>query len=619
MMKPVTALALFLTLVPVFSAQAQQNTTTAKPRATRRKAAVSDTAVADQLNQLKQALDAQQQQIKQLRDQIQSRDQQVQQLQQELTQSQSAASQAQSKADAAASQASEQQQTVTSLKNDVADLKTNTTNTAVALQETQKNIHDAVESPLAIHYKGINITPVGFLAAETVWRQHALGSDINTPFNSIPMPGADVNHISEFFGSGRQSRVGMLAEGKISAAKLTGYVEADFLSAGITSNNNQSNSYTLRQRQVWGQATLNDGFSFTGGQMWSLVTETKKGLDNRTELLPMTIDPQYAVGFSWARQYGFRVVKNFDDKFWLGASVENAQGLFSASGAAQNFVIGSAGAGGGLYNASATYTFNPSPDFVFKAAAEPGFGHFEVFGVVRDFRDRVYPGATATPSTAAGAYNFSTHAAGAGANARISVLHKHMDIGAHFLGGDGMGRYGSSTLPDVTVNPNGTLSLLKSAQGLGTLEFHYPKLDVYFNAGAEFVGRHYEFNGKGAAVGYGSPTANNAGCYLEVPPSQSAVPSGTVPVSSNGFLPANPANCAGNTRNVIEGIAGFWYRFYKGPKGTLQFGAQYSYFMRNAWEACGSAALMGPCVNSHFTAPHGIENDVLTSFRYYLP
>ena len=36
--------------------------------------------------------------------------------------------------------------------------------------------------------------------------------------------------------------------------------------------------------------------------MWSLVTETKKGVDNRTEALPMTIDPQYTVGFSWARQ-----------------------------------------------------------------------------------------------------------------------------------------------------------------------------------------------------------------------------------------------------------------------------------------------------------------------------
>ena len=46
----------------------------------------------------------------------------------------------------------------------------------------------------------------------------------------------------------------MLAEGKLSDVKLSGYVEADFLSAGVTSNNNQSNSYTLRQRQVWGQA-----------------------------------------------------------------------------------------------------------------------------------------------------------------------------------------------------------------------------------------------------------------------------------------------------------------------------------------------------------------------------
>ena len=56
---------------------------------------------------------------------------------------------------------------------------------------------------------------------------------------------------------------------------MTGYVEADFLGAGITSNNNQSNSYVLRQRQVWGQAALHNGWTFTGGQMWSLVTETK--------------------------------------------------------------------------------------------------------------------------------------------------------------------------------------------------------------------------------------------------------------------------------------------------------------------------------------------------------
>ena len=618
-MKRVMALALTL-MLGASAAQAQQSTTTTTATTTRRRttATRTDPALADQLNQLKQAIDAQQQQIRQLSQQIQSRDQQLQQLQQKLDQSQTATAQAESKADSAASQSAEQQQTVSSLKSDVADLKSNTTNSALTLQETQKLIHDA-ESPLAIHYKGINITPGGFLAAESVWRSHALGADINTPFNSIPMPGADADKLSEFFGSGRQSRVSMLAEGKLSNAKLTGYVEADFLSAGITSNNNQSNSYSLRQRQMWGQAALSDGFSFTGGQMWSLVTETRKGMDNRTEALPMVIDPQYNVGFSWARQYGFRVVKNFDNKFWLGASIENAQAIFSASGNAQNFVLGSAGTSGGLYNPAATYSFNPSPDFVFKAAAEPGFGHFEVFGVVRRFRDRVYPGATATTPSAAGAYNFSTTAAGVGANARVSILKKHVDIGGHFLGGDGMGRYGSSGLPDVTVNPNGTLALLKSAQGLGTLEFHAAKLDVYFNAGAEFVGRHYQFNSAGKTVGYGSPTANNLGCYTEAAPSQLPLTSGTVPVQSNGFFPSNPANCTANTRNVIEGTAGFWYRFYKGPKGTLQLGPQYSYFMRNTWEACGTSALTGPCGTSHFTAPHGNDNIFETSFRYYLP
>jgi hypothetical protein len=618
-MKRVMALALAL-MCSAFAAQAQQSTATATAKTTRRKAAAAktDSDVAAQLGQFKQALDAQQEQIRQLSQQLRSRDEQLQQLQQQLSQSQSAVSQAQSRADAAASQSADQQQTVTALKSDVADLKGNVTNSALALQETQKSIHEAVESPIALHYKGITITPVGFLAAETVWRQRALGSDVNTPFNSVVMPGANAAHVSEFFGSGRQSRVGMLAEGKLSMAKLSGYVEADFLSAGVTSNNNQSNSYTLRQRQMWGQAALNNGVSFTGGQMWSLATETKKGLDNRTEALPMTIDAQYAVGFSWARQFGFRVVKNFNNKFWLGGSIENAQGIFSASGQAQNFLLGSAGTSGGLYNPSATYTFNPSPDFIFKAAAEPGFGHFEVFGVIRDFRDRIFPGATAATPTAAGAHNFSTTAAGFGANARVSVLKKHIDIGGHFLGGDGMGRYGSSGLADVTVNPDGTLALLKSAQGLGTLEFHYPKFDVYFNAGGEFVGRHFEFNGKGAAVGYGLPTANNSGCYLEVVPGQTPT-AGQFPTSTSGFLPSNPANCTANTRNILEGVAGFWYRFYRGPKGTLQFGTQYSYFMRNTWAACGAAALTGPCVESHITSPHGVENIVLTSFRYYIP
>ena len=88
----------------------------------------------------------------------------------------------------------------------------------------------------------------------------------------------------------------------------------------------------LRQRQIWAQAKLDSGWSFTGGQMWSLVTEDKKGIDNRQEWTPLTIDPQYNVGFTWARQYGFRVVKDFGDKFALALSVEGPQATIGGRG-----------------------------------------------------------------------------------------------------------------------------------------------------------------------------------------------------------------------------------------------------------------------------------------------
>jgi hypothetical protein len=604
--------ALPLTLVlafaaSLFGAPAPQGTPTSSAKSGAKKVRESGSAaVARRLDAMQSAIDTQQQQIRELKQEVQTRDAVIQQLQQQSSQAQAAAGQAQQKADTALSQTAQQQQEVASTRSDVTDLKDNLTNTALALQETQKSVS---ESPLAIKFKGITLTPGGFLAAETVWRQHGLASDVNTPFNSVTMPGAAADRLPEFFGSGRQSRISLLGEGKLNIAKLTGYYEMDFLSAGVTSNNNESNSYTARQRQIWGQAALNDGFAFTGGQMWSLATETKKGLDNRTEALPMTIDAQYHVGFSWARQYGFRITKNFANKFWLGASVENAQTLFAASGQAQNFVLGSVGTGGGLYNASATYSFNSAPDFIFKAAAEPGFGHYEVFGIIRRFRDRIYPGATATPATAAGASNFSTTVGGVGANARVSLFKKHLDIGGHFLGGDGMGRYGTTTQPDVTVNPDGTLAPLKSAQGLGTVEFHSARLDIYLNAGAEFVGRHFLLNSAGKPVGYGSNLANNSGCGIETVPGTPV--GGQFPTSSSGFLPGGLANCAANTRNIIEGTIGFWYRLYKGPKGTVQFGPQYSYVVRNTWSGLGGKTVLGE--------PQGIDNMIFTSFRYYLP
>ena len=279
--------------------------------------------------------------------------------------------------------------------------------------------------------------------------------------------------MSEFYGSGRQSRISMLAQGKLENMNMTGYVEADFLGAGVTSNNNQSNSYVLRQRQVWGQAALHNGWTFTGGQMWSLVTETRQGLDNRTEALPMTIDPQYTVGFSWARQYGFRVTKNFSNKVWVGFSVENSQETITTHGnTANSFLLGSQGNSGGLYNAaingcsttlnaagSSGYDLHQPCELLLqrrrrtssaKLAFQPGFGHYEVFGMLSEFRDRIFPNAGAATPTAAGAFNNSTWGGGGGANARWSMFQKHVDLGIHALAGNGVGRYGTSGLADVT-------------------------------------------------------------------------------------------------------------------------------------------------------------------------
>ena len=553
-------------------------------------AAAHKVAVSAQLARMQTSIDSQQRQIEQLMQQVQSRDRQIEQLQQQVNQVLNTARQAEQAVDAVGSETAAQQKTVTAMRQDVTDLKDTVANTAVSLQETQAR---AAESPMALKFKGVTITPGGFLAAESVYRQRGLASDINTPFNSLPMPGSSQSNLSEFFATARQSRISMRVDGNLKNAKLTGYYETDWLSAATTSNNNQSNSYSLRQRQVWGRVALH-GYSFSAGQMWSLITETGKGVDNGTEVPPLTIDPQYHVGFSWARQYGIRAAKNFGDKLWLAFSVENPQTTFAAHGNTNNFVLGGPGTAGGLFNPLANYSFNSAPDLIAKAAFEPGWGHFEVFGVVSRFRDRVFPLAGAASPSAMGALNDSRTGGGVGANVRASFFDKHMNAGLHFLGGDGVGRYGTSGLPDATVRPDGTLSLIHSYQTLATLEWHSPRWDLYANAGGEYASRSWYLNSEGKGVGYGSPLFVNTGCNTETLP------------GTNGFSPGALANCTADTRDVLQGTLGFWYRFYKGPKGTVQVGPQYSYLTRNTWSGVGGD-------------PHGIDNMVFTSFRYYLP
>jgi hypothetical protein len=636
--------------------------TSTAPKTTKKKAAAPAITAAD-VQALKDAIASQQaalaqqqQEIRQLQDQLHQRDQSVQQ-------AQSAASEAASKADAAQSTASQQQQTVSELKSDVTDLKTNNINTVSTLQEMQKSVKEGTESPMALHYKGITITPGGFVAAETVTRQRANEADINTPFNSIPYPGNALAKINESNFTARQSRLSLLAESKVGPAKLTGYWEADFLGTGVTSNNRQSNSYVMRQRILFAQAALNSGWIITGGQQWSLLTENRKGITNRTEVLPMTIDSQYQVGFGWARQYGFRVVKDFGGKFAVGLSVEGPQATIGGRGFSNisttdqskatvttvgNAFVDGPGAGGGLFNFADTtgYSFNKTPDFMVKLAADPGWGHYELYGIFSAFRNRVYPCAVvgtnakdttppATPTTIAcglngsttsssvGAFNDTRGGGGVGANLRFPVGGKKADFAVQGAYGTGIGRYGSAQIADLTLRPDGTQSMIRTAHMLGEIELHpNSKWDIYAYFGGEYGWRTaytgYESitvvktpgipatatstaipatttttiktNGIG---GYGSIFANNSGCGTENPP-------------SNQLTPSGGGTCAGDTRLIMQGTLGFWDKIIQGPKGGLRWGIQYSYFTREGWSGSG-------------ISPKAVDNMIWTSFRYYLP
>jgi len=679
-MKKLAALALSLVLVsgPAFAdtpkeadSQPAKLAQPAKAKAAKT-AEKTDSAIAAELEELRQAIRAQQEELQLLKEELAKRDRQIDETREAAATANARATEASSKAAEAVNATAEVKSTEATLTNTVSALKASNETLKTEVSNVSEAQGGGAEEPVALRYKGITITPGGFVAAETVARSHSAASDINTPFTGIPFPGNSLSRVPENSFTARQSRVSLLGESKMGNAKLTGYWEADWLGTGVTSNNRQSNSYVLRQRIIFGQAAFENGWSFTGGQQWSLATEDRKGINNRQEVIPLTIDPNYNAGFNWVRQYSFRVVKDFGGKFAVGVSVEAPQATIGGRGfsAVTTTTVGSAtvattgntffsapGSGGGLANFVDTtgYPINKAPDILFKAAADPGYGHYELFGIVSTFENRVFPcgvvgtnvNDTVTPAklvtvpctvdgsttpSAVGAFNDTRTGGGIGGNLRVPLFQKKLDFAFQGMAGDGVGRYGSAQLADLTIRPDGTEALIRTAHGLGELEFHpNPKLDIYAYFGAEYAWRAgYKgynaisvtstpavpsvlvnglFTPEIPAVistsiktnqigGYGSPFANNTGCSAEAAP-------------VNQLTPSSGGKCAGDTRVLMEGTLGFWHKFYQGPKGGLRWGIQYSYLTRNAWSGNNKTAIS--------LTPKAIDNMVWTSLRYYIP
>lgn len=482
--------------------------------------------------------------------------------------------------------------------------------TQAQVQATQKQVATAGEHKGDIlgGTGGVKWTFGGFLAAETAYRSRNTADDIATKFTAVPFMGgtstAPINTGSgatttypvtnaknnQFIYSARQSRLSIKAEGDINdTTHVTGYYEMDFLGGAQTANMNESNSFNMRTRQLWANIDWTDyGLHVLAGQAWSLMTLDSVGITPGKEVLPPTIDAQYGAGFNWARQAQLRFVKDWDKKWWLGISVENPQtaGVGATAGpGTKGYAVTTATVGAGsLYDTLNTVSLNQIPDILVKFAADPGWGHYELFGISREFTTRV------TPTTANGGPSATTnqtaHGGGVGFGMLLPLVPKVLDFQFSGMTGKGIGRYGTSGLNDITYTTSGAPHPLKENMLLGTLTWHASEAwDLYVEGGREQQDSYQTVGVNGLPLGYGAAALgyNNANC---------------------GIYGA-ATGCTGQNRAVSEQTFGFLWKFYQGKFGRVQFGTQFSHLSRQLY------------TDSKGNAPKASDNMFFTSIRYY--
>lgn len=472
------------------------------------------------------------------------------------------------------------------VQSDLSDVKAAMATSTQSIASTESRVKK-LEEPSALRYKGLTLTPGGFLETDFIARSRNQNADIANGYTTAPLDDSSNANLSEFRASARASRLTLLATANAGWAKLTGYYEMDFLGAAPTSNQVQVNAWAPRLRQAWAQAELPGGWTVSTGQFWSLITTNRKGIALRTEFLPLVVDGNYHVGYNFVRQAAVRVTKNFNDRVWAAFEIANSE--TTVTGVAPANLMGLANsptdASGVLIlpysaNYSSGVAANKLPDFLGKVAFEPGWGHYEIKLLGRTFRDRV-AGTASTSATTNVSYG-----GGVGAAFILPLKPKMVDLVAEGMIGRGIGRYGASSMPDNTLNPiTGKLLPLRQAQFMGGIEIHpTPRLDFFAYGGEEYTQRLAKLTATGTAAGYGSPLTSFASCTNEV--------------ALN--------SCSGSNKNIYEATGGFWYRFYKGPAGILQYGNQVAYFHRSLWRGVGDA-------------PTGSNVAVYTTLRYYLP
>jgi TolA-binding protein len=426
------------------------------------------------------------------------------------------------------------------------------------------------DSPLQFHLGSAYFTPVGFMDFTAVFRNHNAQGGIGSNFASLPYAltsaaGAQnpLDHVTEGRLSIQNSRIGFRVDAPVKGAHVIGYMEADFLGNNPTNVSVTSNSNTLRSRLYWVDITKNK-WEILGGQSWSLITPNRVGISPLPGNVFFTqdMDVNYQVGLAWGRIPELRFVYHPTDKAAFAIALDNQDQYAGGSSGAPTIVLPTGStinggvstlvssfqldAGAGTQNSPAVF-----PDVILKAAFDPSPRyHFEVGGVERQFRVAV----NSTTATTSPIIDHSLTGGGVFGNFNVQLFNGFRVIVNAFWS-QGGGRYIFGTVPDVIVQPNGSLSAIKASSTVSGFEYRFKNTLLYSYYGGVYAGKDVGFL-NGTEYGYG------------------------VDAVSSG----NYASAISQNRTIQEATIGFNQTMWADPKyGALNVIGQYSWLTRNPW------------------------------------
>lgn len=368
-------------------------------------------------------------------------------------------------------------------------------------------------SPLAIHVGDADLLVGGFMDMTSITRSTSTGNGIGTNFSNFPFTTTAAGaanpaaNLSETRFSAQNSRITLQATSKAGAANVKGYLEADFLGNTAQNLNITSNSNGLRMRLFWVQYSRGK-FEFLAGQSWSMIVPNRQGISPAPGDLfySQDVDTNYQMGLTWGRTPQFRFIAHASDIVTAGVSIENPQQytgsavVLPAAFTASEVDTGSGGSAVG----SSSPTPNIAPDIIGKIAFDPKTGatHQHVDAAVVLGSYKTYNAATDT--------KFSKEGYGLSVNAVLEPVKNFKLVATNFYS-QGAGRYIANTnIPDFIVNPDFSLTNVKSWSGIYGPEVTVDKSLIYGYYSIAQGNQQTAFDANGTTpIGYGAAASQS--------------------------------------------------------------------------------------------------------------